>query len=105
MRKSESNRLELFWKAVIFSPCRFTNFIARNANGTANSWFEPGNGKALNVHIAARLGWRRSFRLSLRPAAAIAQRSHKAVPASRVRAACAARDEPIRIDFVLGLAR
>ncbi len=69
--------------SCIFVSCRSTNFIARNASGTAKSLSAPATGRARNAHIAAQRNCPRNSPPSPRPAPA---------PPARLRPATAAAD-------------
>ena len=98
-RSSKQVRLEVFPRPATLRPCRSTNFIVTNANGTAKSSCAPPTGRELNARTAARRSCRRNCLYS-RPVLPGTPRNLRA-PANRVRAVCAARANRIRTE-VLG---
>ena len=75
-------------RTATFSPCRFTNFIAKAAKPTAKSWFVPVIGREQNVRGAVRQNWGRNSRFL--PQAPARLRQPIPAPAIQDPAACAA---------------
>src|SRR5579862_6511049 len=64
-------RLEIFGSRVILLACRFTSFIAKNADATAKSLSVPAIGKAPSARNADPQSSKRSSPSSLHPMAAV----------------------------------
>jgi len=60
--------LEIFLRPLSLTVCRSTNFIVRNANGTAKSSSGHPIGRARSARIAVRSSWTRSSPPLPRPA-------------------------------------
>lgn len=99
---SASFRLELLGRFITLWACRFTNFIAPNASGTAKSWSVRANGPVPNVRIAVPPNFPRSFPCSL-PQVEVPQARRPSAATARVRAAAAAAEGSIGTNGAGGL--
>lgn len=99
VHRRRGSELELWQRFITFPPCRFTNFIAPNASGTAKSWSGRANGRGPSVPIAVPPSSPRSCPCSRRRAAAARAKRPNAAT-GRVLAGVAAG---VHLDTVLGV--